>query len=101
MEEIKFTGEMVDELADKLYIGLSKEENKMVLDEFNEIDNGISRIMSIDCIDDVEPMTHCLDDFVFELRDDIPEDSCDIDDLLSNCDDFIDTEIKVPKVVGE
>lgn len=99
--ENKFTEELVDELADKLYIGLSKEENKMVLDEFNEIDTGISRIMEIDNLDNVEPMTHCLDDFVFELRDDIPEESADIDDLLSNCDDFIDTEIKVPKVVGE
>ena len=28
--ENKFTEELVDELADKLYIGLSKEENKMV-----------------------------------------------------------------------
>lgn len=101
MEEIKFTEEMVDDLANKLYIGLSKEENKMVLDEFNEIDAGISRLMEIDGLDSVEPMTHCLDDFIFELREDIADDSVDIDDLLSNCDDFIDTEIKVPKVVGE
>lgn len=99
MEEIKFTKEMVDELADKIYIGLSSEENNMVLGEFNEIDAGISRIMAIEGLENVEPMTHCLDDFVFELREDIAEKSTDIDDLLSNCDDFIDTEIKVPKVV--
>ena len=29
-----FTKEMVNDLADKLLIGLSEEENKMVLDEF-------------------------------------------------------------------
>ena len=30
---------------------------------------------------------------------DIVEESVDIDDLLSNCDDYISDEIKVPKVV--
>ena len=34
----KFTKEMVDSYADKLLIGLSEEENKRVLDEFEEID---------------------------------------------------------------
>ena len=34
----KFTKEMVDDYADKLLIGLTKEENKMVLDEFDAID---------------------------------------------------------------
>ena len=30
----KFTSTMVDDYAEKLMIGLTKEENKMVLDEF-------------------------------------------------------------------
>ena len=33
----KFTKEMVDSYADKLLIGLTDEENKMVLDEFDVI----------------------------------------------------------------
>ena len=96
----KFTKEMVDDFADKLLIGLTDEENKMVLDEFNDIDKGIARLTAIEGLDKVEPMTHCLDDFVYELREDIAEESDDIDDLLSNCDSYVDTEIKVPKVVG-
>ena len=36
---MKFTKEMVDNYADKLLIGLTEEENKMVLDEFEIIDN--------------------------------------------------------------
>ena len=95
----KFTKEMVDDYADKLLIGLTEEENKMVLDEFNIIDSDIAKVMEIDNIDSVEPMTHTLDDFVYELREDVVEESVDIDDLLKNCDDYINDEVRVPKVV--
>ena len=95
----KFTKEMVDDYADKLLIGLTEEENKMVLDEFNIIDADIAKVMKIKDIDKVEPMTHTLDDFEYELREDVAEESVDIDDLLKNCDDYINDEIRVPKVV--
>ena len=96
----KFTKEMVDDYAFKLLIGLTPEENKMVLDEFVIIDSTIDAINKIPNIEDVEPMTHCLDDFVYELREDEVEESIPIEDLLQNCDDYIENEIKVPKVVG-
>lgn len=96
----KFTSEMVDLYADKLLIGLTSEENKMVLDEFEKIDQDIDKINAIKDIESVEPMTHCLDDFTYELREDVVDESVDIDDLLSNCDSYVDTEVKVPKVVG-
>ena len=40
----KFTKEMVDDYADKLLIGLTEEENQMVLDEFEIIDETINTI---------------------------------------------------------
>ena len=95
----KFTKEMVDDYADKLLIGLTEEENKMVLDEFNIIDKDIAKVMKIENIESVEPMTHTLDDFEYELREDVIEESVDIDDLLKNCDDYINDEVRVPKVV--
>ena len=95
----KFTKEMVDDYADKLLIGLTEEENKMVLDEFNIIDSDIATVMEIDNIESVEPMTHTLDAFESELREDVIEESVDIDDLLKNCDDYINDEVRVPKVV--
>lgn len=95
----KFTEEMVNDYADKLLIGLTKEENKMVLDEFEVIDKDISIINKIENIEKVEPMTHCLDDFTYELREDEIEESVDIDLILSNCDDYINDEVRVPKVV--
>ena len=96
----KFTKEMVNDYADKLLIGLTEEENKQVLDEFEIIDENIDLINKIPNIEKIEPMTHCLDDFIYELREDIKEESIDIEEILQNCDDKTDREVSVPKVVG-
>ena len=95
-----FTKEIVDDLADKLLIGLTEEENKMVLEEFEVIDKTINTINEIKDIEKIEPMTHTLDDFEYELREDISEESIPIEDLLSNCDVHSAREVEVPKVVG-
>lgn len=97
----KFTKEMVDSYADKLLIGLTDEENQMVLDEFDVIDETINTINEIEGIEKVEPMTHTLDDFEYLLREDVTEESVPIDELLSNCDMHNGREVEVPKVVGE
>ena len=97
----KFTKEMVDSYADKLLIGLTDEENQMVLDEFDVIDETINTINEIEGIEKVEPMTHTLDDFEYLLREDVAEESVPIDELLSNCDMHNGREVEVPKVVGE
>lgn len=96
----KFTKEMVDDYADKLLIGLTEEENKMVLDEFDIIDKNLDLVNQIPNISEVEPMTHALDDFEYVLREDKPEESVPIEDLLANCDDHTDREVQVPRMVG-
>ena len=97
----KFTKEMVDEYADKLLIGLTDEENQMVLEEFEIIDKNIDIINEIPDIEKVEPMTHTLDNFEYKLREDEPEESIPIEDLLKNCDDSTsDGEVVVPRMVG-
>ncbi len=97
---MKFTKEVVDDLAEKLLIGLTDEENNMVLEEFEIIDKNINIINEIPNIESVEPMSHCLDDFIYELREDDEEDgSTNIEELLSNCDDHVGGEVRVPKVV--
>ena len=97
----KFTKEMVDMYADKLLIGLTEEENKMVLDEFDIIEKSMELIANIPGIENVEPQTHALDDFSFALREDVAQDSTPIDELLQNCDAVEDNFVSVPKVVGE
>ena len=96
----KFTKKMVNDYADKLLIGLTEEENKQVLDEFEIIDENIDLINKIPNIEKIEPMTHCLDNFIYELREDNEKESIDIKELLQNCDDKTDREVSVPKVVG-
>lgn len=95
----KFTKEMVDDYADKLLIGLTPEENKLVLDEFDIIDKNCDIINLIPNIREVEPMTHCLDDFYVELREDVAEESVPVEDLLSNCEEIKGREVEIPKVV--
>ena len=100
MKENKFTKEMVNDYADKLLIGLTEEETNMVLEEFESIDETINTINQIERLDSIEPMTHCLDDFIYELRSDTEEESTNIEELLQNCDDKTEREVIVPKVVG-
>ena len=95
----KFTKEMVDDYAEKLLIGLTDEENKMVLDEFEIIDKNIDIINEIEGLKDIEPMTHALDDFTYSLREDIAEESIPIEDALRNAGKVEGREIEVPKVV--
>lgn len=95
----KFTKEMVDDYAEKLLIGLTDEENKMVLNEFEAIDKSIDIINNIEGIEKIEPMTHALDDFSFSLREDIAEESISINDALRNAAKTEGREIEVPKVV--
>ena len=95
-----FTKEMVEEYADKLLIGLTEEESDMVLSEFDAIDKNIDIINTIPSIDQVEPMSFCLDAFAVDLREDEIEKSIKIEELLQNCDEVNDREIEVTKVVG-
>ena len=95
----KFTSKMVKDYADKLLIGLTKEETKMVLDEFLIIDETINKINNIKDIDKVEPMTHCLDRYIEELRSDEIEESISREELLQNCDSHTNTEVQLTKVV--
>lgn len=95
----KFTKEMVDLYADKLLIGLTAEENKMILDEFEVIDLDMDIINTIPNISEVEPMAYCLPNLKARLNDDCVEESPDISKLLSNAGATMGREVEVPKVV--
>ena len=95
----KWNKEIIDDYANKLLIGLTDEENQMVLLEFEEIDRNIDLINKISNIENVEPMSHCLDDFVFELREDENPVNVPKEIIFKNCDSMKNDEVKVPKVV--
>ncbi len=96
----KFTKEMIDDYADKLLIGLTDDENNMVLKEFDVIEKSMEKIANMPDIEKVEPMTHALDDFSFILREDVAKESIPVENLLQNCDASEDDFVSVPKVVG-
>lgn len=96
----KFTKEMIDDYADKLLIGLTDDENNMVLKEFDVIEKSMEKIANMPDIETVEPMTHALDDFSFILREDVAKESIPVENLLQNCDASEDDFVSVPKVVG-
>ncbi len=97
--ESKFTKEKINDLADKLLIGLSPLENDLVLNEFEFIKEEMDIINNIPNINKIEPMTHPFPVEV-SLREDIPLESETINNILANCDLYDEREIEVPKVVG-
>ena len=56
-------------------------------------------VNDIEGIENVIPMTHCLDDFYITLSEDEAEESLPVEDLLKNSDGAVDREIEIPRVV--
>ena len=95
------TEEMIDSYADKLLIGLTDEERKMILEEFSDIEKNMDLINEIPNIKDVEPLSYPFEMYIDELRDDeLHTEEINIDVLLRNCDRREGREVEVPKVVA-
>ena len=94
-----FTKEKIRKLADLLMIGLTDEENELVLKEFDIIEKQMDVIADFPDIEKIEPMTHALDDFYAELREDVYEESIPIEELLANSDLNDGASVVLPKVV--
>lgn len=95
-----FTKEMVDSLAEKLLIGLTSEENKTVLSEFETIKESMDLISNIPSISESEIQSYPYDFICSELRKDEKVESIDYKTALNNCDLIDGREVEVPKVVG-
>lgn len=96
---MNFSKETIKKLANLLLIDLNEDETNMVYNEFEIIDKNINKINEIDNINEIEPMTHPIDNFIVELREDNIEKSIPKEELLSNSDNN-DTEcVVIPKVV--
>ena len=99
---MKFTKDIVNDLADKLLIGLSEEENTMILNEFEEIDRNMNLINEIADIEDLEPLVHPFELEDIELRVDDEEIlELSVEEVLQNAGVKTDKVVIVPKVVGE
>ena len=96
-----FTKKMIDDYADKLLIGLTKEGRTNIQKEFDEIEKNMDLINEIPNIKDTEPLSYPFEMIIDDLRsDDEVMEEIPIDDLLRNCDQYEGREVEVPKVVG-
>ena len=95
-----FNKYIIKNLSDKLLIGLTEKDYEIILNEFDNIKKNMDLINNIPDIDKVEPLSFPFELENIELREDVANESINIDDLLSNCDNHTDREIEVPKVVG-
>lgn len=96
-----FTDEMIDSYADKLLIGLTEEERKMIKEEFYDIEKNMDVVNEIPNIKEVEPLSYPFEIILDDLRSDTDEDEeIQIEKLLQNCDQVEGREVEVPKVVG-
>lgn len=95
----KFTTELVDKYAKDLLFELSCEENKMVLDEFEIIEENMEQIMRLPNVKDIEPMTHPIELEGVTLRSDEVKEELSTEEVLANTDHKTVESIIVPKVV--
>lgn len=96
-----FTKEMINNYADKLLIGLTDEEEKMIVSEFDKIEENMDLINKIPNIKDIEPLSFPFEITLTDLRNDSDADEeIPIERLLQNCDKSEGREVEVPKVVG-
>ena len=73
----------------------------MVLKEFNIIEKNMELIANIPGIEKVLPMNYAIEDLTCELREDVAEDTLEIEDALANCGDYVDREVSVLRVVDK
>ena len=95
----EFTEEEIISYADKLLIGLSSEESLSIKEEFKFIDKNIDKINEIPNLASINHATSPFNLYEVTLREDVAEESVDIDDLLRNTGEVDGREVKVPKVV--
>lgn len=94
-----FTKDIINDYADKLLIGLTEEENELLLREFDVINDNMSKINNVKGLENVEPLHFPQDLMVKEIRDGRTSRMIEIDDAFKNCDDYIDREVEIIRVV--
>lgn len=95
----EFTKELVDKYAGDLLIGLTEEENKLVLEEFSIIKENMDKINEIPDIINYDVMTHPLKIDEIVLREDVVKEELSLESVLQNTTHKTEEEIIVPKVV--
>lgn len=93
------TKEKLEDYAKKLMFEMNEEEYATLQEEFDVILKQMDLIGKIKNIENIEPMSFPFPIEGVSFREDIPEDSLSIEDVLKNAKEVENSEVKVPKVV--
>lgn len=93
------TKELLKKYASNLMFNMSDEEYDTLLDEFKIILNQMDLIDKIDGIEKVEPMTFPFLTYDKGLREDVSEETLNVEEVLLNATLKSNNQIQVPKVV--
>lgn len=94
-----FTKDIINDYADKLLIGLTEEENTQLLREFDVINDNMAKINNVKGLENIEPLHFPQDLKTKEIRDGKTSRMIEVEDALKNCDDYIDREVEIVRVV--
>ena len=94
---MSITKENVLHVAGLARLELSEDEVKKYETELNDVLKFMDKLNELDT-DGVEPSTHVLD-ISNVFRDDVVEESFDVEDILSNAPDREDDYFKVPSIL--
>jgi len=94
--------DVLDNCQRKMYIKLDANEEQISLIAIEEMDKAFKDIETkFPNLTNTPPMTHTIEINDIVLREDVPLESTDIEELLKNATNINGREIEVPKVVGE
>lgn len=92
--------EELKDLANRLKFDMSEEEYQTLQKEFEIILKQMDLIGQIENVDDIEPMTFPYQVTASWIREDVEQESLELEELMSNIKDRMGNFVKVPKVVG-
>lgn len=93
------TKDKLKDYASKLMFDMNDSEYETLEKEFDIILKQMDLISKIDNLQDNDPMTFPFPIDGVTFREDIPEESLDIEDVLKNAKETENSMVKVPKVV--
>ena len=94
-----FTKDIINDYADKLLIGLTEEENSLLLREFDVINDNMAKINNVKGLENIKPLHFPQDLKTKEIRDGKTSRMLEIEDALTHYDDYVDRKVEIVRVV--
>lgn len=91
--------QIIKEISDILMFEIDDSQHSIIINEFNDLIAKLNCIADIEGVDDAIPMVFPFDVSNSYLREDICEEPLPQEDVLRNCSNVENGQIKLPRVV--